>query len=494
MSNEHIIISNLIYNTEYCTKVLPFIKEEYFQDRPIYWTFKILRDYVNKYINSPTRDILLTELGNRHDIGENECRETAAFIKEQLKETPQQDLTWLVDITEKWCQHRAIFNATFASIEILENKNDDKERISIPVLLQDALNVSFQRRTNMNLATMLKNYVAPDYLIEDLFKRGYVYSLTGLTGSGKTVVALFLAMQVARNANIGERAVKGGRVAYFAGENPDDVTQRLMVMTDGLDLDTIPLTVMPYAGREKAEIAIAELIHDRQEIALVIIDTSTAYFAGEDENDNKAALEHAKWLRSISKRIPGNPTILVCCHPIKNAQEDNMLPRGGGAFVNEMDGNLACIKKDELTVVSQHGKYRDIYFHPINFLRSVKQSERLKTASGKMIWSVICHLATPQEEAEHEFEMNNQDRQVLELLAGNATISLRTIANRLFWFLSSGEPNPEKVRRVIKRLQKNELIDKNNILTELGRSRFDEQQAKKPNGGAQSSFAKLFAQ
>ena len=109
MSNEHIIISNLIYNTEYCTKVLPFIKEEYFQDRPIYWTFKILRDYVNKYINSPTRDILLTELGNRHDIGENECRETAAFIKEQLKETPQQDLTWLVDITEKWCQHRAIF-------------------------------------------------------------------------------------------------------------------------------------------------------------------------------------------------------------------------------------------------------------------------------------------------------------------------------------------------------------------------------------------------
>jgi len=34
MSNEHIIISNLIYNTEYCTEVLPFVKEEYFQDRP----------------------------------------------------------------------------------------------------------------------------------------------------------------------------------------------------------------------------------------------------------------------------------------------------------------------------------------------------------------------------------------------------------------------------------------------------------------------------
>src|SRR6516165_10106485 len=172
-------------------------------------------------------------------------------------------------------------------------------------------------RKNMSLSTMLQNYVPPDYLVDDLFKRGYVYSLTGLTGSGKTVVALYIAMQTALNANIGDRMVKGGRVAYFAGENPDDVTQRLTVMTDGMDLNAIPLTIMPYAGRDEAEIAIAELIHDRQEIALVVIDTSTAYFAGEDENDNKAALEHAKWLRSISKRIPGNPTILVCCHPIK---------------------------------------------------------------------------------------------------------------------------------------------------------------------------------
>src|SRR6516165_2335843 len=357
--------------------------------------------------------------------------------------------------------------------------------------------VSFQRRTNMNLATMLKNYVAPDYLIEDLFKRGYVYSLTGLTGSGKTVVALFLAMQVARNANIGERVVKGGRVAYFAGENPDDVTQRLMVMTDGLDLDTIPLTVMPYAGREKAEIAIAELIHDRQEIALVIVDTSTAYFAGEDENDNKAALEHAKWLRSISKRIPGNPTILVCCHPIKNAAEDNMLPRGGGAFVNEMDGNLACIKKDILTVVSQHGKYRDVYFHPISFLRTVKQSERLKTASGEMVWSVVCHVATPQEEAKHEFEMETQDRQVLEILADHPAMTQREIAAKLLWLNNKennkdgGQPEPDhkKVGRVQKRLKKAKLIYENNILTALGRERLNENKQTKGNGNVLPLFA-----
>jgi len=37
------------------------------------------------------------------------------------------------------------------------------------------------------------------------------------------------------------------------------------------------------------------------------------------------------------------------------------------------------------------------------------------------------------------------------------------------------------------------LIDKNNVLTELGRTRLDEQQPK-PNGGFQSPKASLFVQ
>jgi hypothetical protein len=62
MTTENIIISNLIYNAEYRDKVLPHIKDEYFQDRSVHWTFKIVRAYVTKYNKSPTKEILLTEL------------------------------------------------------------------------------------------------------------------------------------------------------------------------------------------------------------------------------------------------------------------------------------------------------------------------------------------------------------------------------------------------------------------------------------------------
>jgi hypothetical protein len=77
LTTENIIISNLVYNAEYRDKVLPHIKDQYFQDRSVHWTFKIVRDYVTKYSTSPTKEILLIDLDNRRDIGETECRETA---------------------------------------------------------------------------------------------------------------------------------------------------------------------------------------------------------------------------------------------------------------------------------------------------------------------------------------------------------------------------------------------------------------------------------
>src|SRR5947199_5177266 len=81
---------------------------------------------------------------------------------------------------------------------------------------------------------------------------------------------------------------------------------------------------------------------------LVIIDTSAAYFEGDQENDNKQQGDHARMFRSLTT-FPGGPCVVVACHPPKNAGDDNLIPRGGGAFIAEMDGNLT-IRKDGMVV------------------------------------------------------------------------------------------------------------------------------------------------
>ena len=64
-------------------------------------------------------------------------------------------------------------------------------------------------------------------------------------------------------------------------------------------------------------------------VSFVLIDTSAAYYEGDEENANVQAGNHARLMRQLVN-LPGEPCVLVMCHPVKNATQDNLLPRGGG--------------------------------------------------------------------------------------------------------------------------------------------------------------------
>jgi hypothetical protein len=81
-------------------------------------------------------------------------------------------------------------------------------------------------RIVITLAEFLAKFEAPDYLVESLLQRGFLYALTGATGAGKTAVAPLLAVTVAlRRAEqkFGPYAAEHGRVVYIAAENSTDV-------------------------------------------------------------------------------------------------------------------------------------------------------------------------------------------------------------------------------------------------------------------------------
>src|SRR5262249_16310434 len=77
----------------------------------------------------------------------------------------------------------------------------------------------------------LAGYVAPDYILDGILQRRFIYSFTAVTGHGKTALALLLAQAVGSanpNATFGGHAAEKGRVIYFVGENPDDVRCRVI--------------------------------------------------------------------------------------------------------------------------------------------------------------------------------------------------------------------------------------------------------------------------
>jgi AAA domain-containing protein len=218
---------------------------------------------------------------------------------------------------------------------------------------------------------------------------------------------------------IGQREVKPGRVIYFAGENPDDVRQRWIAMAEHLSFDVNTIDVYFVVGvavsLKDLEQAFRQEITDLGSASAIFIDTSAAYFLGDDENSNAAMGAYARQLRGFTT-MPGGPTVLVNCHTIKNAASDNLLPRGGGAFLAEIDGNLTCSRTDSVVSVHWQGKFRGAEFEPLKFETRPCTAERLKDINGKPIYSVYAAQLSDTEVSRRSNQSREDEDKVLIFL------------------------------------------------------------------------------
>ena len=157
---EQTIFANLIFNEDYARKVIPFIKKEYFQSRIDQTLFTVIAKFVDKYNSFPTKTALAVEVDSHVGLTEDESEKLTKQI-ESLEDRPA-DLQWLVDETEKFCQSKAIYNAIYQSIGILDDKNGKEDKGAIPMILSDALGISFD------------NHIGHDFL-EDVDSRYEYY-------------------------------------------------------------------------------------------------------------------------------------------------------------------------------------------------------------------------------------------------------------------------------------------------------------------------------
>ena len=181
----------------------------------------------------------------------------------------------------------------------------------------------------------MRGFVPPDYLLDGVLQRHFFYSITAQTNGGKTAVLLLIAAKVALGGGqFCGRNLQGGRVLYLAGENADDVRMRWMAMAHRMDFDPESIDLHFIKTRPDLRKNLAEIKRQIEAIGdfvLVIIDTAAAYFKG-NENSNKEAGDFARLLRRLTE-LCGGPTVIVACHPTKYATEDELTPRGGGAFM-----------------------------------------------------------------------------------------------------------------------------------------------------------------
>lgn len=304
----------------------------------------------------------------------------------------------------------------------------------------------------------LEKFEPPDYLIDRILQRGYLYTATGMTGSGKTAVWLRIAAHVALGLPINGITVQQGTVLYLAGENPTDVQMRWAALAREMDFNpnTIPVYFVPGAfSLDEWMTAVREHMEAHGPLALVIVDTQQAFFTGDNENDNQQMVAFAERLRDFINFL-GKPAVVVPSHPAKNSARTAM-PRGGSAFLNSVDGNFSIKRKTEEPYVRLHWaeKFRGPPFEEIKF--ELKRVEGpFKDSYGRDLPSIISAPISP--EAARALDMaDDADMQtLLQALRDFPGAGYRRLAQELEWFAEGGSlPNRSRVWRSMKKLEAN---------------------------------------
>jgi hypothetical protein len=174
-------------------------------------------------------------------------------------------------------------------------------------------------------------------------------------------------------------------------------------------------------------------------------------------------------LRDLINIIPGKPTVIANCHPVKNAPADNLVPAGGGNFLNQVDGNLTAAKTESKTELHWQGKFSGVDFAPLYFQIKTVTHEQLKDSRGGLIPTVISTWLTDQANEEIEREIDADHRRALAIIAGNRTISLTDLALQMRWKpYRDGKPNKSRANRCVRALKRAKWVDEDLRVTTSG--------------------------
>ena len=311
----------------------------------------------------------------------------------------------------------------------------------------------------LSSAQFIADFTPPDYLIERLITRSFLYSLTGQTGSGKTSITLRLAASVAMKPEFCGLETTPGRVLYLAAENYVDTQMRWIALGQHMDFDPasdcgVYFVKGAFRISQMMDALRVEAVRVGGDFVAVVVDTGPVFFEGIDANDRVAQLTHGRMFRDLIDVIPGRPAVIVNLHPTKYADAENLLPAGGGSFLNEVDGNLTAAKTESSVELHWQGKWRGPEFVPLNFLLKPVTHERLVDSKGRLMPTVICEPLSDEGKETIERGILVSEEALLVEMDQSPRASWSELATVLGWRFYNGKPDKSRVQRMLKKMKK----------------------------------------
>lgn len=203
-----------------------------------------------------------------------------------------------------------------------------------------------------------KPFQKPEYVVDQIIPRGMLCILTGDSGSGKTALALHIAIAIATRQLVAERfeiAQDSRPVLYINGEmGADTLAAYLHALRPAFSADipegrlwfegTDGLSTQEFAHGMEARAALEEYVNQRKP-SLVVFDTTMALFEV-DENVKAVVRPVMRWLKTLTN---SGASVLIVHHLRKISKLSNSPKErvsGSRDWINAADVHLAAISRE----------------------------------------------------------------------------------------------------------------------------------------------------
>lgn len=222
-----LILQSLITDSEYSRAVIPYIKAEYFEKESEQVFFSKIAEYTEKYLTPPTLDAVIIEIADDTKINENTAKGIDDLIEDLRKpyEKPS-SLKWLVDKTEEFCKHRAVFNGVKASVKLMTSGEAGK----ILDVFKEALSISFDQKLGHDYIANAEDRWQYYHRVENKipFRMEWFNKITGNGIARKTLTLIYAGTHVGKSAHMcslaADNILNGNNVLYITNEMSEEET------------------------------------------------------------------------------------------------------------------------------------------------------------------------------------------------------------------------------------------------------------------------------
>lgn len=252
-----------------------------------------------------------------------------------------------------------------------------------------------------NTTDAITTLTARNMIVDGVLEAESITLTTGQSNSGKTTVLQYLALCVARGDKFHGHTTHKGRVLWIAGEDQYNARLRLAAMCDeyGIASSSVDenllilpqaVAVLDRASMDAFHDAVDRDVGKSAEFAVVVIDSKSMCWGGEDENSND---ENAQFIREVGNHFKNRyrAAVVITHHLTKNKEKEEQSARGASALINNIDHEWRFDMRPSsmVSILEPGSKLRIARWDPMRFqIKTVEISEtrypHLKNNLGQM--------------------------------------------------------------------------------------------------------------